>query len=59
MTPYKVTPEEMFRLVTAFSAIRDPKIRAEFLSSIGAGRKLSGMQRGEMIKRLFFPNSRL
>lgn len=35
-SPYDVTPDELFRLLTAYAAIRDPKIRAEFLSSIEA-----------------------
>jgi len=38
-SPYNLTPEELFRLVTAYAAIRDPKIRAEFLSSIEAWRE--------------------
>lgn len=35
-TPYKLTPDEVFRLLAAYAAIRDPAIRAEFLSSIEA-----------------------
>lgn len=33
---YGVTPEEMFRLTAAFTAIRNPDIREEFLSAIEA-----------------------
>ena len=33
---YSVTPEELFRLATAYAAIRDPRIRAEFLGGIEA-----------------------
>ena len=33
---YHLTPEELFRLLTAYAAIRSPAIRAEFLSSIEA-----------------------
>lgn len=36
MTPYSLTPDELFRLVTAYTAIRDPAIRTEFLTSIEA-----------------------
>lgn len=39
MTPYDITPTELFRLATAYAAIRDPKIRAEFLTSIEAWSK--------------------
>ena len=35
-SPYHVTPEELFRLATACAAIRDPRIRAEFLGGIEA-----------------------
>lgn len=33
---YDLTPDELFRLVTAYTAIRDPKIRAEFLRTVEA-----------------------
>ncbi len=33
---YGVTPEEMFRLATAYTAIRSPDTREEFLSAIEA-----------------------
>ena len=35
-TAYDMTPEELFRLVTAYTAIRDPAIRAEFLRTVEA-----------------------
>lgn len=35
-TIYDLTPEELFRLNTAFAAIRNPKIRAEFLRTVEA-----------------------
>ncbi len=33
-TVYDATQEEMFRLVAAYLAIRDPAIRAEFLRTV-------------------------
>lgn len=36
MTTYDITPDELFRLVTAYSAIRKPSIRAEFLETVEA-----------------------
>jgi len=33
---YGISEEDIFRLVTAFSAIRSPKIRAEFLRTLEA-----------------------
>lgn len=35
-TTYDLTPEELFRLKCAYTAIRDPKIRAEFLTTLEA-----------------------
>ncbi len=35
-TVYGVTTEEMFRLYAAYAAIRDSKIRAEFLATVEA-----------------------
>ncbi|GLO71337.1 hypothetical protein MACH17_28540 [Phaeobacter inhibens] len=36
MTTQHLSPEELFRLNVAFVSIRDPAIRAEFLSTIEA-----------------------
>ena len=36
MTSNNLTPDELFRLVTAYSAIRKPTIRAEFLETVEA-----------------------
>jgi hypothetical protein len=36
MTTYDITPDELFRLVTAYTAIRKPTIRAEFLETVEA-----------------------
>ncbi len=35
-TIYGLTEEELFRLTAAFTAIRDPAIRAEFLRTVEA-----------------------
>lgn len=35
-TVYDVTAAELFRLVTAFTAIQNPTIRAEFLRTVEA-----------------------
>lgn len=36
---YEITPEEVFRLVCAYTAIKEPRIRQEFLSGIEAWSK--------------------
>jgi hypothetical protein len=36
MTINNLTPDELFRLVIAYSAIRKPTIRAEFLETVEA-----------------------
>ena len=33
---YEITQSEIFRLTCAYAAIRDPKIRAEFLHTVEA-----------------------
>lgn len=35
-TTYGLSPDELFRVQTAYGAIRDPKIRTEFLTLIEA-----------------------
>ena len=35
-TTYSLTPDELFRLFIAYSAIRNPGIRARFLETINA-----------------------
>lgn len=36
---YGLTQSELFRLLTAYSAIRDPNIRTEFLTTVEAWAK--------------------